>query len=115
MTSAAFTSSITISFLSQLYIRCHGTLFFSNCSPTCCCFQVNPAVLTIMTFPFLFAVMFGDLGHGALMLAFGGFLVYYEKALGAQDLGDMVGMLFGGRCVVLFAGRACAQSWWRKV
>lgn len=41
--------------------------------------EVNPAVLTLMTFPFLFAVMFGDFGHAILMLAFGAFLIYKEK------------------------------------
>jgi V-type H+-transporting ATPase subunit a len=60
-------------------------------------FQVNPAVLTIMTFPFLFAVMFGDWGHATLMLLFAGFMLYKEKSLMGQDLGDMVGMLFAGR------------------
>jgi vacuolar-type H+-ATPase subunit I/STV1 len=43
--------------------------------------QVNPAVFTIMTFPFLFAVMFGDFGHGILMLFFASFLLIKEKQL----------------------------------
>ena len=61
--------------------------------------QVNPAVLSIMTFPFLFAIMFGDWGHATLMLLFAGYLIWKEKELGKQNLGDMVGMLFDGRWV----------------
>jgi V-type H+-transporting ATPase subunit a len=63
------------------------------------CAQVNPTVLTLMTFPFLFAVMFGDVGHAVMMLAFSGFMIYNERKLAGQDLGDMVNILYGGRCV----------------
>ena len=63
--------------------------------------EANPAVFTIITFPFLFAVMFGDIGHGILMLFFATYLVASEKKLGKQPLGDILGMMFGGRYVIL--------------
>jgi len=33
--------------------------------------EANPAVFAIITFPFLFGVMFGDIGHGTLLLIVG--------------------------------------------
>jgi V-type H+-transporting ATPase subunit a len=51
--------------------------------------EVNPAVFTIITFPFLFAVMFGDFGHGVIMTAFAGLLIYKEKQLGSMQLNEV--------------------------
>lgn len=78
--------------------------------------EANPAVFTMVTFPFLFAVMFGDLGHGIVMLLFAAYLVVNEAALGKLDLGDIVGMMFGGawnkrkRCALLRAWILQRQS-----
>ena len=43
--------------------------------------EVNPTIVAVVTFPFLFAVMFGDVGHGAVMFLAGALMCYYEKPL----------------------------------
>ncbi|KAL6499814.1 V-type proton ATPase subunit a1 [Orobanche gracilis] len=63
--------------------------------------EANPAVFTIVTFPFLFAVMFGDWGHGICLLLGALFLVARERRLGSQKLGSFMEILFGGRYVLL--------------
>ncbi|CAA0816850.1 V-type proton ATPase subunit a1 [Striga hermonthica] len=63
--------------------------------------EANPAVYTVVTFPFLFAVMFGDWGHGICLLLGALFLIARERRLGSQKLGSFMEMLFGGRYVLL--------------
>ena len=43
--------------------------------------EVNPGYFTIITFPFLFAVMFGDIGHGAVLFIFALYLCIYNKSI----------------------------------
>ncbi|XP_054462808.1 V-type proton ATPase 116 kDa subunit a isoform X1 [Anoplopoma fimbria] len=67
--------------------------------------EINPAPYTIITFPFLFAVMFGDLGHGALMTCAALYLVLRESRLMAQkNDNEMFSMLFAGRYIILLMG-----------
>ncbi|KAF9593764.1 hypothetical protein IFM89_025231 [Coptis chinensis] len=63
--------------------------------------EANPAVYTVITFPFLFAVMFGDWGHGICLLLGALYLVLREKKLGSQKLGNFLEMAFGGRYIIL--------------
>ncbi|KAM5583926.1 V-type proton ATPase subunit a1 [Rosa sericea] len=63
--------------------------------------EANPAVYTVITFPFLFAVMFGDWGHGICLLMGALVLIARERKLSAQKLGSFMEMLFGGRYVLL--------------
>ncbi|XP_062299060.1 V-type proton ATPase 116 kDa subunit a isoform X14 [Scomber scombrus] len=46
--------------------------------------EINPAPYTIITFPFLFAVMFGDMGHGVLMTSAALYLVIRESRILSQ-------------------------------
>ncbi|XP_058003057.1 V-type proton ATPase subunit a3 isoform X4 [Hevea brasiliensis] len=63
--------------------------------------EANPGVYTIVTFPFLFAVMFGDWGHGICLLLTTLVFIIRENKLSGQKLGDITEMTFGGRYVIL--------------
>ncbi|KAI4382343.1 hypothetical protein MLD38_008319 [Melastoma candidum] len=64
--------------------------------------EANPAVYSVITFPFLFAVMFGDWGHGICLLLGALVLIAYESKLSNKKLGSFMELLFGGRYVLLF-------------
>ena len=67
--------------------------------------EANPALYTIITFPFLFGIMFGDLGHGIIMMMFGAWMVIWEKSLIAKRIeGEIWNIFFGGRYIILLMG-----------
>uniref|UniRef100_A0A6Q2XV86 V-type proton ATPase subunit a n=1 Tax=Esox lucius TaxID=8010 RepID=A0A6Q2XV86_ESOLU len=67
--------------------------------------EVNPALYTIITFPFLFAVMFGDVGHGLLMTTAALWMVLQELIPSVPvRLSQIFQMMFGGRYLILLMG-----------
>jgi V-type H+-transporting ATPase subunit a len=56
--------------------------------------EVNPGLFAVTTFPFLFAVMFGDIGHGLIVLLSGILMIAFEKRLAAGPQGEIMGMFF---------------------
>jgi len=62
--------------------------------------EVNPAVFACVSFPFLFGVMFGDVGHGSLLLLFG-----LALTLGKEKFkGTPLEMMLFGRYMFLLMG-----------
>lgn len=68
--------------------------------------EVNPAPYTVITFPFLFAVMFGDIGHGIIMTLFALYIVLNERRMGSRRsrLNEVLQTCFDGRYIILLMG-----------
>ncbi|KAJ5596638.1 hypothetical protein N7450_003096 [Penicillium hetheringtonii] len=66
--------------------------------------EVNPGIYTVVTFPFMFAVMFGDSGHGLLMTLTATALIFFEKKLIRTKLDEISSMFFYGRYIMLLMG-----------
>ena len=66
--------------------------------------EVNPGLPTIVTFPFLFAVMFGDFGHGIIVTCIALAMIYFEGPMSRGKLNELVSMAFYGRYIALLMG-----------
>jgi V-type H+-transporting ATPase subunit a len=66
--------------------------------------EANPALFTAATFPFLFGVMYGDIGHGLFLFSAGLYLLWNEKANDKARLGEMAAGLHAGRYMIAMMG-----------
>jgi V-type H+-transporting ATPase subunit a len=73
--------------------------------------EANPALFTAATFPFLFGVMYGDIGHGSVLALFGLFLILTEAYGESRACTGMLKsiysarfMLFAMGCMGVYAG-----------
>ena len=78
----------------QTIINAYGTAKYQ---------EVNPGLPTIVTFPFLFAVMFGDFGHGFLLFCAASAMIYWEKPL-KKVRDELFIMAYYGRYIMLMMG-----------
>ncbi|KAL0213256.1 hypothetical protein RCL1_006882 [Eukaryota sp. TZLM3-RCL] len=66
--------------------------------------EVNPSFFSLVFFPFLFALMFGDVGHGLMLTCVALAVIMNERKLQGQKLGDIMGYLYAGRYILLLMG-----------
>ncbi len=64
--------------------------------------EVNPVLLMAITFPFLFGIMFADVGQGTILLAVGLILLYFRGKVNINKVGDIMRyfMVSGGLFVL---------------
>ena len=56
--------------------------------------EVNPGLMAVITFPFLFAIMFGDIGHGFIIFVAALLMILFERQMAKSDLGEIIGQFF---------------------
>jgi V-type H+-transporting ATPase subunit a len=64
--------------------------------------EINPAVFAMVTFPFLFGVMYGDMGHGGLYLILGTLLVVFDSRI--RVIPGIGPALSAGRYLIMLMG-----------
>ena len=80
----------------QMIVNSYGTPHYK---------EINPAVFTIVTFPYLFGIMFGDMGHGVLLALFAAALIVFEpKLVALTKTNEMFSMIFTGRYLLFLMG-----------
>lgn len=65
--------------------------------------EINPTIFNIVTFPFLFGVMFGDIGHGFILLLFGIYLNVFNESI-KNNKKSLLRPLVGHRWIILMMG-----------
>ena len=65
--------------------------------------EANPALFAIVTFPFIFGIMYGDIGHGSLLLAAGIYMLRNGQGM-KQSESDLVKGFYSARYLITAMG-----------
>lgn len=65
--------------------------------------EFNPTVFNMVTFPFLFGMMFGDIAHGLILFIFGLYLILNQKAI-SQNTNSKVHAFLPARYILSLMG-----------
>jgi len=52
--------------------------------------EINPVLIMAITFPFLFGIMFADVGQGTILLILGVILLYFRGKVDIEKVGDIM-------------------------
>lgn len=67
--------------------------------------EANPAIFMMITFPFLFSLMFGDVGHAVIMLLGAVGMIVLERRLASTAASsEIFSMIFSARYILLLMG-----------
>ena len=66
--------------------------------------EINPALFTAATFPFLFGVMYGDIGHGTILALAGLYLILTESRANDRGIDEMLAGIYSARYMLLAMG-----------
>lgn len=64
--------------------------------------EVNPALFTIITFPFLFGIMFGDICHGFLLFLLSSYMCFFKNSIETSK--SFLNVLLPSRYLLLLMG-----------
>lgn|GEM_PF-3099589 len=66
--------------------------------------EINPVFIVALTFPFLFGIMFADVGQGLLLFVAGLVLSYFRRITNTEEVGDIIRYLLMGSGLIILCG-----------
>ncbi len=73
--------------------------------------EINPAYFNVVTFPFLFGIMFGDIGHGFILLMLGLYLCLFSDKI-VKDESNFFRHFLKARYLIFFMGFSAFYCGW---